>query len=119
MLALRLKLYRRMEGQTDQLWPRYRYARFYKLAISKKGHRSGIRPGGSGLVRRNRCDKVRIEDNVVGHWLQSVIASKTKDAHADTRTQQAELQRQDESIAAQPDQLLHLRIERQFEQRGR
>ncbi len=64
-------------------------------------------------------DKVRIEDNVVGHWLQSVIASKTKDAHADTRTQQAELQRQDESIAAQPDQLLHLRIERQFEQRGR
>ena len=65
------------------------------------------------------CDEVRIEDNVVGHWLQSVIASKTKDAHADTRTQQAELQRQDESIAAKPDQLLHMRIERQYEQRGR
>jgi hypothetical protein len=44
-----------------------------------------------------------------------VLASKTKDAQADTRAQRAELQRQETLIAGQQDRLLNLRIDGQID----
>ena len=55
--------------------------------------------------------RVRIEDESVRDWFRAVLASKTKDAQADTRAQRAELQRQETLIAAQQDRLLNLRID--------
>lgn len=60
-------------------------------------------------------DKMRIEDENVRDWFRAVLASKTKDAQADTRAQRAELQRQETLIAAQQDRLLNLRIDGQIE----
>lgn len=44
-------------------------------------------------------------------WFRAVLASKTKDLKADTRTQRAELQQQESLIGAQQDRLLNLRID--------
>ncbi len=60
-------------------------------------------------------DKMRIEDENVRDWFRAVLASKTKDAQADTRAQRAELQRQETLIAAQQDRLLNLRIDGQID----
>lgn len=60
-------------------------------------------------------DKMRIEDEGVRDWFRAVLASKTKDAQADTRAQRAELQRQETLIAAQQDRLLNLRIDGQID----
>ena len=43
-------------------------------------------------------DKMRIEDDRVRDWFRAVLASKNKDAQADTRAQRAELQRQETMI---------------------
>lgn len=59
-------------------------------------------------------EKIRIEDDKVRDWFRAVLASKTKDAIADTRAQRAELQRQESLIAAQQDRLLNLRIDGQI-----
>ncbi len=61
-------------------------------------------------------DKMRIEDESVRDWFRAVLASKTKDAQADTRAQRAELQRQETMIAAQQDRLLNLRIDDQIDE---
>ena len=61
-------------------------------------------------------DKMRIEDDSVRDWFRAVLASKTKDAQADTRAQRAELQRQETLIAAQQDRLLNLRIDDQIDE---
>lgn len=60
-------------------------------------------------------DRIRIEDDNVRDWFRAVLASKTKDAQADTRAQRAELQRQETLIAGQQDRLLNLRIDGQID----
>jgi site-specific DNA recombinase len=60
-------------------------------------------------------DQIRIEDDGVRDWFRAVLASKTKDAIADTRAQRAELQRQETLIAGQQDRLLNLRIDGQID----
>lgn len=60
-------------------------------------------------------DRIRIEDKGVREWFRAVLASKTKDAIADTRAQRAELQRQETLIAGQQDRLLNLRIDGQID----
>ena len=60
-------------------------------------------------------DQIRIEDDNVRDWFRMVLASKTKDAIDDTRTQRAELQRQETLIAGQQDRLLNLRIDGQID----
>jgi hypothetical protein len=61
-------------------------------------------------------DRMRIEDEGVRAWFRAVLASKTKDAQADTRAQRAELQRQETLLAAQQDRLLNLRIDDQIDE---
>ena len=61
-------------------------------------------------------DRMRIEDEGVRDWFRAVLASKTKDAQADSRAQRAELQRQESLIAAQQDRLLNLRINDQIDE---
>lgn len=51
-----------------------------------------------------------IEDEGIRDWFRLVLASKMRDAQADSRAQRAELQRQETLIAAQLDRLLNLRI---------
>ncbi|MEO8498628.1 MAG: recombinase zinc beta ribbon domain-containing protein, partial [Planctomycetota bacterium] len=60
-------------------------------------------------------DKIRIEDDAIRDWFRAVLASKTKDAQADSRAQRAELQRQETLFAAQQDRLLNLRIDGQID----
>lgn len=61
-------------------------------------------------------DKIRIESDEVRDWFRAVLASKTKDAQAETRAQRAELQRQQTLIAAQQDRLLNLRIDGEIDE---
>ena len=60
-------------------------------------------------------DRIRIEDDGVRDWFRAVLASKTKDAQAETRAQRSELQRQETLIASQQDRLLNLRIDGQID----
>jgi hypothetical protein len=60
-------------------------------------------------------DKIRIEDDGIRDWFRAVLASKTKDAQAETRAQRLELQRQETLLAAQQDRLLNLRIDGQID----
>ena len=60
-------------------------------------------------------DKIRIEDDGVRDWFRAVLASRTKDAQAETRSQRSELQRQETLIAGQQDRLLNLRIDGQID----
>lgn len=60
-------------------------------------------------------DKIRIEDEGVRDWFRAVLASKTKDAMADTKAQRAELQRQETLLADQQDRLLNLRLDGQID----
>ena len=60
-------------------------------------------------------DQIRIEDDNIRDWFRAVLASKTKDAQADTRAQRSELQRQETLIAAQQDRLLNVRIDGQID----
>jgi site-specific DNA recombinase len=61
-------------------------------------------------------DKMRIEDDKIRDWFRLVLASKTRDAQADSRVQRAELQRQESLIAAQKDRLLNLRIDGEIDE---
>jgi site-specific DNA recombinase len=60
--------------------------------------------------------KIKIEDAAMRDWFRAVLASKTKDAQADTRAQRSELQRQEKLIASQKDRLLNLRLEDQIDE---
>lgn len=60
-------------------------------------------------------DKIRIEDDSVRDWFRAVLASKTKDAQAETRAMRSELQRQSTLFADQQDRLLNLRIDGQID----
>jgi site-specific DNA recombinase len=60
--------------------------------------------------------RIKIEDAAVRDWFRAVLASKTKDAQADTRSQRSELQRQEKLIAGQKDRLLNLRLEDQIDE---
>lgn len=55
-------------------------------------------------------DKMRIEDPSVRDWFRAVLASKTKDAQADSAAQRIELQRQAALLVQQQDRLLNLRL---------
>ena len=55
-------------------------------------------------------DKMRIDDPEVCDWFRTVLASQTKDAQADSKSQRAELQRQETLLVAQQDRLLNLRL---------
>ena len=61
-------------------------------------------------------DTIRIEDENVRDWFRAVLASKIKDAQADSRAQRAELQRQESLIAGQKDRLLNLRLDDQIDE---
>lgn len=61
-------------------------------------------------------DRMRIEDPDVREWFQTVLASQTKDAQADSKAQREELQRQASLLVAQQDRLLNLRLAEQVEQ---
>ena len=61
-------------------------------------------------------DRMRIEDESIRDWFRAVLASKTRDAQADSRAQRAEMQRQEKLIAAQQDRLLNLRIGDQIDE---
>lgn len=60
-------------------------------------------------------NKIRIEDDGVRDWFRAVLASKTKDAQAETRAMRSELQRQSTLLADQQDRLLNLRIDGQID----
>lgn len=60
-------------------------------------------------------DRIRIEDDSVRDWFRAVLASKTRDAQADSQAQRSELQRQETLIASQQDRLLNLRIDGQID----
>ena len=60
-------------------------------------------------------DKIRIEDDSVRDWFRAVLASKTKDAQAETRAMCSELQRQSTLLADQQDRLLNLQIDGQID----
>ncbi len=60
-------------------------------------------------------DQIRIEDDSIRDWFRAVLASKTKDAQAETQAQRSELQRQETLLAAQQDRLLNLRIDGQID----
>jgi site-specific DNA recombinase len=59
---------------------------------------------------------MKIDDEAIRDWFRAVLASKTKDAQADTRAQRSELQRQETLIAAQQDRLLNLRLDDQIDE---
>ena len=60
-------------------------------------------------------DQIRIDDDGIRNWFRAVLASKTKDAQAESTAQRSELQRQETLLAAQQDRLLNLRIDGQID----
>ena len=60
-------------------------------------------------------DKIRIDDDSVRDWFRAVLASKTKDSQAETKSMRSELQRQSMLLADQQDRLLNLRIDGQID----
>ncbi len=59
-------------------------------------------------------DNIRIEDDDIRDWFRAVLASKTRDAQAETRAMRTELQRQSTLLGDQQDRLLNLRIDGQI-----
>jgi site-specific DNA recombinase len=55
-------------------------------------------------------DKMKVEDEGVRDWFRMVLASQTRDAQVDSRTQRAELTRQETLIIQQQDRLLNMRL---------
>ncbi len=55
-------------------------------------------------------DRMRIGDDGVRDWFRAVLASQTRDAQAESRSQRAELERQAALLVGQQDRLLNLRI---------
>ena len=55
-------------------------------------------------------DKMKVEDESVRDWFRMVLASQTRDAQADSRSQRAELTRQETLIIQQQDRLLNMRL---------
>ncbi|MGD9689531.1 MAG: recombinase family protein [Phycisphaerales bacterium] len=54
--------------------------------------------------------RMKIEDPEVRDWFRLVLASQTRDAQQDARTQREELTRQSSLLVAQQDRLLNLRL---------
>jgi site-specific DNA recombinase len=104
------KIKRTKNGPRDYLY--YRCTRY-----NRPGH-PRVRVTEAELDRQVLAffDKMRIEDDGVRDWFRAVLASKTKDAQADTRAQRAELQRQESLIAGQKDRLLNLRLADQIDE---
>lgn len=104
------KIKKTKSGQRDYLY--YRCTKY-----NKSGH-PRIRVTEAELDHQvfASFDKMRIEDEGVREWFRAVLASKTKEAQADTRARRAELQRQETMIAAQQDRLLNLRIDDQIDE---
>ncbi|MBI1311220.1 recombinase family protein [bacterium] len=59
--------------------------------------------------------RIRIDDDSIRDWFRAVLASKTKDAQAETKAMRSELQRQSTLLADQQDRLLNLRIDGQID----
>ncbi len=68
------------------------------------------RANGRRVIQLDQTEAAKVRD-----WFRAVLASKTKDAQADTRAQRAELQRQETLIAGHQDRLLNLRIDGQID----
>jgi DNA invertase Pin-like site-specific DNA recombinase len=54
--------------------------------------------------------KMRIEDDDVREWFQTVLRSQTRDAQQESLAQRAELQRQETLLVSQQDRLLNMRL---------
>src|SRR5206468_3005913 len=61
-------------------------------------------------------DRMRIEDDDVREWFRLVLASQTRDAQSDARSQREELQRQASLLVAQQDRLLNMRLGEEVDQ---
>ena len=60
--------------------------------------------------------KLNVETDDVRNWIRSVLAAKTKEEQDDSKSQRAELQRQESLLTGQQDRLLNLRIDDQIDE---
>ncbi len=92
------------------------YVYYRCTKYSKAGHpRTRIKEADFDAQVLAFFDKIRIDDDSVRDWFRAVLASKTKDAQAETKAMRSELQRQSTLLADQQDRLLNLRIDGQID----
>jgi len=84
---------------------------------SKPGHpRTRIKEADLDSQVLSFFEKIRIDDDGIRDWFRAVLASKTKDAQAESKAQRSELQRQETLLAGQQDRLLNMRIDGQIDE---
>lgn len=98
------------DGERSYIY--YRCARY-----TKSGHpRTRIPEAEFDRQVLSLFDRMRIQDESVREWFQTVLFSQTKDAQAESLAQRGELQRQQTLLVEQQDRLLNLRLSEDIDQ---
>ncbi len=95
-----------------------RYYTYYRCTYyNRKGH-PRIRVRETDLEQQVLAifDKMKVENEDVRDWFRLVLASQTRDAQAESRSQRAELQRQETLLVQQQDRLLNMRLSDDIDQ---
>jgi site-specific DNA recombinase len=91
---------------------------YYRCARYKRGDhpRTRVTEGEIDRQMLGLFDRMRIKNDDVREWFRAVLASQTRDAQVDARSQRDELTRQVSLITARQDRLVNMRINEELDE---